>query len=282
MTDSYWVRYKGRNIGPYTLERIRQMVRKAQVGRGHEVSTDGQSWGPATSFPEIFEITAAAEYSVQASYAAPNSVVEQPQASPQSRPNSEGPPPESIIWYCAVGGEQQGPMARSQLIAMLRTGQLSSTDLVFRAGMSDWMPVSETPEMATSLAAPERLNGAAGRGLDAFCRACGAGINSRAQLCPKCGSPTLQEMALAFNGPLVFGQPQPQLRQGDQKSKVVAAVLALCLGGFGAHHFYLNNPLLGVLYVLFCFTLIPAIVAFVEAIIFLSMPDEAFNAKYNT
>jgi TM2 domain-containing membrane protein YozV len=38
---------------------------------------------------------------------------------------------------------------------------------------------------------------------------------------------------------------------------------------------------MGIIYILACWTLIPAIVAFVEAIVFLTMSDEAFDAKYN-
>ena len=51
---------------------------------------------------------------------------------------------------------------------------------------------------------------------------------------------------------------------GRRKDATVAILLALFLGGFGAHHFYLGNTGLGVLYLLFFWTLIPAFVALVE------------------
>ncbi len=65
------------------------------------------------------------------------------------------------------------------------------------------------------------------------------------------------------------------------KSKGTAAVLAFFLGGFGAHKFYLDRGGQGILYLLFCWTFIPAIVALVECILLLIMSDAAFNAKYN-
>lgn len=65
------------------------------------------------------------------------------------------------------------------------------------------------------------------------------------------------------------------------KNKTSAVLLALFLGGFGAHKFYLGRNLQGVLYLLFCWTFIPAIIAFIEFIIYLTMDDKSFNAKYN-
>jgi TM2 domain-containing membrane protein YozV len=49
-----------------------------------------------------------------------------------------------------------------------------------------------------------------------------------------------------------------------RKDAAVAILLALFLGGFGAHHFYLGRTGLGVLYLVFFWTLIPAIIALIE------------------
>jgi TM2 domain-containing membrane protein YozV len=49
-----------------------------------------------------------------------------------------------------------------------------------------------------------------------------------------------------------------------QKDEVVGVLLALFLGTFGAHHFYLRKPGLGVVYILFCWTGIPTIISLVE------------------
>lgn len=65
------------------------------------------------------------------------------------------------------------------------------------------------------------------------------------------------------------------------KSKLVAALLAFFLGGLGAHKFYLGSPVLGILYLVFCWTFVPAIIALLEAIIYLFMSEEDFNRKYN-
>jgi len=50
-----------------------------------------------------------------------------------------------------------------------------------------------------------------------------------------------------------------------KRSAVVALLLAIFLGGIGGHKFYLGNFVLGILYLVFCWTGIPSIVALVEA-----------------
>lgn len=65
------------------------------------------------------------------------------------------------------------------------------------------------------------------------------------------------------------------------KNKIVAALLALMLGTFGIHKFYLNQVGMGIIYLLFSWTGIPTIVSFFEGIIYLVTPDEVFDQKYN-
>jgi TM2 domain-containing membrane protein YozV len=65
------------------------------------------------------------------------------------------------------------------------------------------------------------------------------------------------------------------------KDKNTAGLLAIFLGGVGGHKFYLQRTGMGVLYILFCWTLIPAVVALVEGIVLLTMSKEAFDMKFN-
>ena len=64
------------------------------------------------------------------------------------------------------------------------------------------------------------------------------------------------------------------------KSKVAAGLLAIFLGGIGVHKFYLGKPLMGLLYLIFCWTGIPAIIGLIEGIIYLTKTDEAFAIQY--
>jgi TM2 domain-containing membrane protein YozV len=63
-------------------------------------------------------------------------------------------------------------------------------------------------------------------------------------------------------------------------SKIAAALFAMFLGGFGVHKFYLGRAGQGIFYLLFFWTFIPSIVAFIEGIVYLTMDDAEFAAKY--
>ena len=61
---------------------------------------------------------------------------------------------------------------------------------------------------------------------------------------------------------------------------MAAVLLAFFLGGIGAHKFYLGRVGQGILYLLFCWTFIPGIIALIEFIIYLCTSDEDFATKY--
>ena len=56
---------------------------------------------------------------------------------------------------------------------------------------------------------------------------------------------------------------------GYTKSKAVAGILAILLGGIGAHKFYLGRWGWGIIYLLFCWTYIPSIIGLIEGIVYL-------------
>ena len=65
------------------------------------------------------------------------------------------------------------------------------------------------------------------------------------------------------------------------KSKVVAGLLGILLGGIGAHKFYLGRWGMGLIYLLFSLTYIPAIIGFIEGIIYLFSNEENFARKHD-
>ncbi len=65
------------------------------------------------------------------------------------------------------------------------------------------------------------------------------------------------------------------------KTKSTAILLCFFGGGLGIHKFYLGENVAGILYLLFCWTCIPALIAFVEFFGLIIMSDTEFNTKYN-
>ena len=63
-------------------------------------------------------------------------------------------------------------------------------------------------------------------------------------------------------------------------SRLAAALFAILLGGIGIHKFYLGRVGWGIVYLIFFWTGIPMIVGIIEGIVYLTMSDEAFAAKY--
>ena len=66
-----------------------------------------------------------------------------------------------------------------------------------------------------------------------------------------------------------------------KKDRLSAALLALALGFIGIHKFYLGSKTAGVLYLVFFWTFIPAILSLIDFACILFLDDAAFDAKYN-
>ena len=86
------------------------------------------------------------------------------------------------------------------------------------------------------------------------------------------------EAAAFGHAPVTSARRDPPPR--PMKSRGVAAVLAILLGGLGAHKFYLGKPIQGLIYLIFCWTWIPAILGLIEGVVYLAGSDESFARKY--
>ncbi|WP_123536640.1 TM2 domain-containing protein [Halosimplex salinum] len=94
-----------------------------------------------------------------------------------------------------------------------------------------------------------------------YCAECGSIINEKAEICPECGV------------------RQPGMGSGGDE-RLVTALLAILLGSFGAHKFYLGENKVGVIYLCFFWTGIPGIIGIIEGVIYLSKSDEEFRRQY--
>lgn len=94
----------------------------------------------------------------------------------------------------------------------------------------------------------------------ASCVSCGHRIPASDPACPRCGAAAhLKRM----------------------KKQTVALLLASTLGWLGAHRFYLGHRIAGLLYLLFCWTGIPALLSLVESIVYACTSAQKWAERYN-
>ena len=66
-----------------------------------------------------------------------------------------------------------------------------------------------------------------------------------------------------------------------RKDKMLALVLAFFLGGFGAHKFYLGRTSSGIIYLLFCWSGVPVLLAVCDIVRIAYMDQGEFDREYN-
>lgn len=109
-----------------------------------------------------------------------------------------------------------------------------------------------------------------------YCHYCGSLIASLAKICPKC---SVRQPDQSFRG---------RQSESDSPNKVTACLFAMFLGLFGAHRFYLGQPMMGVLYllmnlILFWTIIVPVIfciICVIEGLVYLSYSDSDFAEEY--
>jgi len=108
--------------------------------------------------------------------------------------------------------------------------------------------MTQTPTASpetTSIEADEKL-----------CTTCNAVIHKKAEMCPKCG-----------------------VRQRKPANKAVLLLFTFFFGLIGIHRFYLGQWR-GILYMLFFWTMIPALIALIEFIVFIFISSEKIEDNY--
>ncbi len=58
------------------------------------------------------------------------------------------PPPPPAAWHMAENGQALGPLSIEQLQAAVGSGRLMPTTLVWTAGMANWQPAGQVPQLA--------------------------------------------------------------------------------------------------------------------------------------
>jgi hypothetical protein len=154
MTDieRVFVRFRGRTIGPMTPDKVKDMVRRGQVTRLHELSGDGLSWMKADEFGNFFPraVTSggmAGDMAATASSVPPGGsggAIAEDDGAVAPTPNENA----TAQWYAHVNGEKQGPVSMDQMCLYAEAKILKKDSLVWRNGMDAWKPAAQAlPEL---------------------------------------------------------------------------------------------------------------------------------------
>ena len=66
-------------------------------------------------------------------------------------------------WFYAQGDQDRGPVSDAQIRALVQSGRLQPTELVWKQGMEDWQPAGEVPGLLFAAADPRLVDSQPGR-----------------------------------------------------------------------------------------------------------------------
>jgi uncharacterized RDD family membrane protein YckC len=111
MSVQWYYAQQGQRKGPLPEEQLRQLVASGQMAPGDLVWKDGMpGWVPVS---KVF---------------------------PPAATNHQAP---ADRWYYSQQGQQKGPLPEVQLRQLVASGQIGPTDLVWKPGMTGWVPASQ-------------------------------------------------------------------------------------------------------------------------------------------
>jgi hypothetical protein len=144
MSDQYFIRVRGRVQGPFETDKLRQLARRGQFSRLHEISLDGQQWMPAQNVPDIFATPVTNDSVVTHKSKNGESAGGELQLQAATQTNAATPPRQDV-WYYSGNGSPLGPVDFHMLVNLIATRQLAPETSVWREGMADWVPAQSVP-----------------------------------------------------------------------------------------------------------------------------------------
>ena len=171
--SSYFIKIRGRVLGPYTLKQLNTLRIRGQFSESNEISKDGKTWESAGTLEPLFSSanktrkkpSSTTETAGQDLEAADNdasaadanaaaksvpgaesgAILRSVSASPAAA--GEGAGENQSGWYYTLNEEQRGPVLLDEIKEHLTQGRLTAESLVWKRGMGDWSAVSSVPEL---------------------------------------------------------------------------------------------------------------------------------------
>ncbi len=156
-SENWYVRARGRVLGPFTWAQLESLRDRGQVARFDEVSRDRQSWTGADRVDRLFPGArkVASSGSKERSEGLAEFIIlddDEADVAPRSGTGThDDDHEETPPWYFVRNGTQQGPVWLSDLQRMAESMEIGPETLVWRNGMDQWTPGSEVVELVFPL-----------------------------------------------------------------------------------------------------------------------------------
>lgn len=130
LSSMYFVRIRGKIMGPFGEAQLIALRDRGQLKPFHEVSPDRVLWNQAATLTWLFQPIV------------PSEIVNNPQPI-VGGPNQGGGPPGNEAWFISdEKGNRQGPMDYAALRSCVDSDQITGETMVWKAGMSEWVRAS--------------------------------------------------------------------------------------------------------------------------------------------
>jgi len=146
MSDpTFNVRYRGRSDGPFSRDRLEEMIERGQITRLHEVSEDDGPWKRLRDRPELMPNSRSATGSVDAAPEPLDLSALEPAG--EAVPVAMRMPPDDgeARWWFSLDEHKHGPVTRAKIEEVLaHNPEADGSIRVWSKGMSEWI----TPRQA--------------------------------------------------------------------------------------------------------------------------------------
>lgn len=143
--ETYFLQWKGRRLGPWTLDEIENALRSDEVHSLYQIHAQG-AWRPLREFLEQTKSQVSEnKKQVDAFVSAPL---------PADRPSElfsgktfngelDNRAGSDKRYFITSKGARSGPFAEDQVLSMINSGILTSADLCWHEGLTDWRPLDQ-------------------------------------------------------------------------------------------------------------------------------------------
>ncbi len=135
-SGGWYVRAKGRTLGPFSWVQLESLRDRGQLAQFHEVSQDKRTWVHASTLSDLFGFR---------SGSGPVSEADGPKTASPSAQSAQG-------WFYQNAAGTSGPISAEQITALVRGRQILADTPMWREGFPCWVPLSDVRELASIFA----------------------------------------------------------------------------------------------------------------------------------